>query len=455
MTALAYPHTWSMTPSRQPIHGVARVPGSKSLTNRCLILAALADPAAGSHSIIENALAAEDVQLLFGALTQLGIPITASADGTQLTIPATLRDRWARSGDFHCGNSGTTLRFLTALLALGQGSYRLDGIARMRERPVADLLDGLTQLGTRAWSETGNGCPPLRLEAQGLHGGRAEVRGSVSSQFLSALLMAAPLADGPETVLDVLPPLISEPYVDMTLRCVAEAGGVIYRETGSQSGGIAFRIPGRQHHRPRTWHIEPDASAASNFLAAAAVTGGRVEIAGLSADSRQGAARFVDVLEAMGCTVSRQPLAVTGGPLHGTEVDLGGMSDTLMTLAAVALFASGPTSIRNVAHVRRKESDRLAALATELRKLGADLGERGDGLTIRPAPLHGAHLQTYKDHRLAMAFALIALRVPGVVVDDPGCVAKTFPGYFVELKRLCEPRSEGAPPAEELAAAAR
>lgn len=432
------PPELSITPSAGPISGAARLPGSKSLTNRMLVLAALAAPAADADcSVIHQALQSEDTELMVAALRQLGIPISADWDRTQLTVPAVRRDQWVSAGSFFCGNSGTTLRFLAATLALGHGRYRLDGSLRMRERPIEDLLGALRQLGVRADSESGTGCPPVILHADGIAGGRARLSGAVSSQFLSALLMAAPLADAAEVVLEATPPMVSTPYVQMTLACVRAAGGVVHEECPAGAAGGCWRVPGRQRYRPRTWHVEPDASAASYFLAAAAITGGRVTVPGLDAHAWQGDVRFAQVLAAMGCTVEANPLAVRGQPLTGIDVDMCDISDTVMTLAVVALFATGPTRIRNVAHIRHKESDRLAALAAELGKTGADVREFPDSLEIHPAPLHGARLETYNDHRLAMAFALIGLRVPGIIVVDPGCVAKTFPGYFAELARLC------------------
>jgi 3-phosphoshikimate 1-carboxyvinyltransferase len=426
-----------ITPAFGPISGAACLPGSKSLTNRLLVLAALAAPEAhADHSVIQQALHAEDTEWMVAALRQLGIPISAAWEAGRLIVPAVPRQRWVSEADFYCGNSGTTLRFLATMLALGRGRYRLDGSPRMRQRPIAELLDALRQLGVQADSEAGTGCPPVLLQTQGIVGDQARLSGARSSQFLSALLMAAPLADTAEVVLEVTPPLVSMPYVDMTLACVRAAGGVVHEERPPDPEGGRWRVPGRQHYRPRSWEVEPDASAASYFLAAAAITGGRVTIPGLNQHSWQGDVRFAQVLAAMGCTVEDNPLAVTGRTLTGIEVDMNAISDTVMTLAVVALFAQGPTRIRNVAHVRHKESDRLAALAAELRKTGAAVHEWPDGLEIHPAPLHGARLETYNDHRLAMAFALIGLRVPGIIVVDPGCVAKTFPGYFAELERL-------------------
>jgi 3-phosphoshikimate 1-carboxyvinyltransferase len=302
----------------------------------------------------------------------------------------------------------------------------------MRERPIEDLLSALRQLGVKAMSETGNGCPPVVIEGRGLRGGSVRIRGDVSSQFLSGLLMAAPFAQGDITI-DVEGPLVSWPYVAMTLAMMER-----FRLQVSVVGHRQFHIPGRQWSGLCGYDVEPDASAASYFWGAAAVTGGSVRVLGLTGDSLQGDVRFVDVLEEMGCTVVRAPdgWTVHGGPLRGIDVDMNDISDTVMTLGAVALFAEGPTTIRNVAHIRHKETDRLAALATELRRVGAEVEEFADGLRITPRPLRGAAIETYNDHRMAMSLALVGLKVPGVVITNPGCVGKTYPSFFADLEKL-------------------
>ena len=339
-------------------------------------------------------------------------------------IPASL-------ADLDVKNSGTTMRFLTAILALGTGRYRLDGVKRMRERPIQDLLDALRQAGVQATSETKNGCPPVIVDAEGLRGGELTVRGDVSSQFLSGLLMAAPFADDNVTI-HVEGPLVSIPYVAMTLAMLRQFGLIAEHEEYR-----VFRIPGRQEGGIEEYAIEPDASAASYFLAAAAITGGTITVPGLGRSSLQGDVAFADVLGRMGCTVTWDDhgITVAGGPLRGIDVDMNAISDTVMTLAAVACFAEGPTTIRNVAHIRHKETDRLAALATELRRVGAEVDETADGLAIQPRPLHGATIATYDDHRMAMSLALVGLRIPGIVIDDPGCVAKTYPGLLAATLR--------------------
>ena len=340
----------------------------------------------------------------------------------------------ANEANLFVDNSGTSLRFLTAMVATGQGTYKLDGSPRMRERPVADLLQALNGLGADAKSDLGTGCPPLTVIATGLDGGNAFVKGDVSSQFLSGLLMSLPYSKDVTTV-EVDGVLVSQPYVAMTLN-VMEAFGVRVENRKNRRFDVR---PGK--YKGRTYVIEPDASAASYFFALAAITGGTITVEGLGSTSVQGDMGFLDVLEHMGCEVERtaDETTVSGGPLKGVDVDMNAISDTVMTLAVVALFASGHTRIRNVAHIRHKETDRISALATELRKLGATVEEKPDGLLIIP-PDHGkitpASIATYKDHRMAMSFALAGVKAGGVTIQDPGCVAKTYPRFWEDLEKL-------------------
>jgi 3-phosphoshikimate 1-carboxyvinyltransferase len=414
-------------PVAGPIRARVRPPGSKSITNRALVCAALAD----GTSTLTGALDSEDTRVMIDGLGRLGIAVASSDAGRTLTIEGAAGRIPAIDAKLFCANSGTTIRFLTAMVTLGHGAYRLDGVVRMRERPIADLLDALGRLGACAASENGDGCPPVVVHANGLPGGTATVRGGISSQFLSGLLMAAPAAMTPvELVIDGL--LVSQPYVRMTL-AVMRAFGV---EVETDDGLSRFHIGAPQCYQAGDYAIEPDASAASYFWAAAAVTGGQMTVDGLSAGSLQGDVAFVDCLERMGCDVRREAdsITVAGGPLHGIDVGMNAISDTVQTLAVVALFAEGDTTIRHVGHIRHKETDRIAALATELRKLGAEVTEREDGLTIRPGSLRPATIDTYDDHRMAMSFAIAGLCIPGVRINNPGCTVKTYPAYFDDLK---------------------
>ena len=434
MSERTYPEALEVRPLERPPSAAVEVPGSKSITNRALVLAALWGK--DEPCEVMNCLRSEDTEVMLAALQALGFQIEINWSEARVRIGSGRQQNRipAPRADLFVANSGTTMRFLTALVCLGHGRYRLDGVPRMRERPIGDLLDALQQLGVRAFSEGNNGCPPVCVEADGLAGGRVRIKGNISSQFLSGLLLAAPFARD-DIEIEVQGPLVSRPYVEMTLRMMDDWGLTVLREWEEPR----FHVQGRQ--RPvggLRYRVEPDASAASYFFAVAAITGGRVTVLGLSENSLQGDVRFVDVLADMGCRVERCSSGITvhGRPLRGVDVDMNDISDTVMTLAAVACFAEGPTTIRNVAHIRHKETDRLAALAAELRRVGADVEEFADGLTIAPRPLHGAAVETYNDHRMAMSLALVGLRVPGVVIRNPGCVAKTYPDFFEDLERL-------------------
>ena len=426
-----YPPELTLTPLPGPIAPISvRVPGSKSLTNRALIVAALAE----GNSTLTGALDSEDTQVMVEALGKLGIKVDHDPLAATIHVKGSANKIPARSADLFVANSGTSLRFLAALVSTASGEYRLDGTARMRERPVADLLQALNGLGADATSDLGTGCPPITVKASGLDGGYAFVRGDVSSQFLSGLLMALPYGREMTTV-EVEGTLVSKPYVAMTIQVMDEFG---VKVTSRKDRRFDVR-PGA--YRGRTYAIEPDASAASYFFAAAAITGGTVTVEGLGSDSIQGDMGFVDILEHMGCSVvrGRTSTTLTGGPLRGVDVDMNAISDTVMTLAVVALFANGITRIRNVGHIRHKETDRIAALGAELRKLDATVTEQPDGLILFPPAnltTTNARIATYNDHRMAMAFALVGLKVPGLTILDPGCVAKTYPRYWDDLARL-------------------
>jgi 3-phosphoshikimate 1-carboxyvinyltransferase len=415
-------------PTTGAISGRIRPPGSKSITNRALVCAALA----AGESTLTGALDSDDTQVMIAALGQLGIRIEPHWATHTLRVTGCGGSLPAEGGELFVGNSGTTVRFLAPVVALGRGQFRLHGTPRMHERPIGDLLDSLGQLGAVARSEQNNGCPPVMIEAHGLAGGAASVRGDISSQFLSGLLLASPYAHQAVEI-TVAGTLVSQPYIRMTL-AVMRAFGI-----DVPAGDLRrFAVPSGRGYAAGSYAIEPDASAASYFFAAAAITGGEVTVEGLSRDSLQGDVAFVDVLERMGCQVrhDQHSITVTAKPLSGIKVDMNAISDTVQTLAAVALFAEGPTTIEAVGHIRHKETDRIQALATELRKLGVQVIEFADGLRIEPGVLHGADIATYDDHRMAMSLALVGLRVPGVAILDPDCTRKTYPNYFDDLGRL-------------------
>ncbi len=440
-----FPSHLQIEPIRRPLVGTIRPPGSKSITNRALVLGALS-----SHSRpvkFSGVLFSEDTDLMIKALQELGFQVEVRPDYEEVEIraPSSLPLIPVSQADLFCGNSGTTMRFLTAAVSIGCGVYRLDGVARMRERPIEDLLSALRQLGVEAVSELGTGCPPVRIKTQGWRRSASVcIRGEVSSQFISALLLAAPWSRA-HVSLHIVGQPVSKPYIHMTLRMLEQFGAhVAFEEIDSLSSHLghsqAMIVPEQNPGGIPTYTIEPDATAATYWWAAAAITGGTVTVTGIGTDSLQGDVAFVNVLEEMGCRVERgsHQITVHGGELHGVEVDMNAISDTVMTLAAIACFADSPTRIRNVAHIRYKETDRISALACELRRLGVEVREFEDGLEIRPRPMQGAVLETYDDHRMAMSLALIGLRISGVVIREPACVAKTYPHFFQDLERLCE-----------------
>ena len=415
-----------------PVVGSIRPPGSKSITNRALVCAALAD----GTSVLQGALDSDDTRVMIAGLEQLGIAVQTENAKTTLKVTGCGGKISAEDADLSIGNSGTTMRFLTAMSTLGQGRFRLDGVPRMRERPIGDLLDALIPLGTDVATEFENGCPPVIVNATGLAGGMTTIRGDISSQYLSGLMMAAPYAQQPvHIVLDG--PLVSKPYVAMT-RSVMKSFGVLLEQTEKD-----LKIPAPQKYKAQHYAIEPDASAASYFWATAAITGGDVTVEGLQQSALQGDVRFCECLAQMGCDVeyNEPSIRVRGGSLTGIDVDMNAISDTVQTLTAVALFAKGTTRIRGVEHNRHKETDRIGDLATELRKFGAKVTEFEDGLEIQPAPLQGATIDTYDDHRMAMSLALVGLQVDDVVIRDPGGTHKTYPGFFDDLQELCQAAS--------------
>jgi 3-phosphoshikimate 1-carboxyvinyltransferase len=405
-----------------PIDRVWQIPGSKSITNRALVLAALAEGTTRLEGVLES----DDTRHMQHALAELGIAVEKRSP-TTLEIAGGRGRLRAPNKPLFVGNSGTTVRFLTALACLVDGPVTLVGDEAMAKRPLQDLVDGLRQLGVRI--DCATGCPPLTVYGGRLPGGRVRMRGDRSSQYFSALLLASALSDK-ETVLEIEGELVSRPYVEITRRMVASFGGHVE----AREGGFYWR--GGGSYRAQTYDIEPDASSASYAFALAAATGSRVQVPGLGPSAMQGDYGFVDVLEHMGAKVERSHDATTvvgQGRLRGVDVDMFNISDTVMTLAAIAPLAQGPTTIRNVANIRIKETDRLAATVAELRRLGQEVSEGPDWLRIEPRPLTPAVVQSYKDHRMAMSFAILGAAQNGVSIEDPSCVAKTYPGFWADL----------------------
>ncbi len=418
----------NLIPLERPPHATVTVPGSKSITNRALLIAALAE----GESILDGALFSDDTHHMAESWKRLGVAIVAEESANRFVVQGCGGRIPATQADLFAGNAGTAMRFLVAALCVGNGTYRIDGTPRMRQRPIQDLVDALVQLGADVRCESPGGCPPVVIQAAGLRGGHTTIDASKSSQFLSAVLQVAPYAQAAITV-DLKNGLVAAPYIDMTLAVMREFGVEVER-----SGYEHFRIS-PQRYRGRAYRIEPDASGAHYFWAAAAITGGCVRVEGLSQASLQGDVRFVDILEQMGATVRRgADFIEVQGPaqLTGVDVDMNAISDTAPTLAAIAPLASGPVHIRNVGHLRLQESDRLHAVATELKRLGATVVEEAEGIQIMPSLLRSADVSTYDDHRIAMSFALLGLRVPGVGICDPDCVRKTFPDFFDRLEVL-------------------
>jgi 3-phosphoshikimate 1-carboxyvinyltransferase len=405
----------------QPLSGPPdvdiRVPGSKSLTNRALIAAALA----AGVSTLRGVLFADDTEAMLDSLTRLGVRLEIDREAEVVVVHGTSGEIPATEADLDARQSGTTARFLLPVLALGHGRYRLDGDPQLRSRPLGPGIDALRQLGVQIVEEGVPGHLPVTVEAYGLAGGSVTIDGETSSQFVSGLMLAAPCAQGDLTI-EVTGRQVSRPYVDMTIEVARQFGA-----TGGASGYSAADVS-----------IEPDASAASYFFAAAAMTGGRVTVPDLGSGSVQGDIAFVEVLAQMGARVEQTAgsTTVTGAPLRGINTDLADLSDTAPTLAVVAPFASSATEATGIGFIRSKESDRIAAVVTELRRCGIDASEQPDGFVVRPGVPHGSTIETYGDHRMAMSFALLGLVTPGITITDPDCVAKTFPDYWTRLDGL-------------------
>jgi 3-phosphoshikimate 1-carboxyvinyltransferase len=416
-------------PISHPLNARVRVPGSKSLTNRALLIAALAS----GTTRLTNALFSDDSKYFAKALQTLGFDIQLDEANHEIFVTGLGGKIPARKAELFIGNAGTAARFLSAFLTLGNGEYIVDGDARMRERPIGDLVDALHRLGVEV--EARNNCPPVEIFAKGLPGGKTKIAGDVSSQFLSALLMVASYAQSPVEI-ELTTDLNSKPYVDMTIAVMEDFGVEIERRDDLQQ----FIIHPASYVPLTNYQVESDASAASYFFAAPAICGGRVRVENISQKSIQGDIAFLDVLEQMGCKVKKGDnfIEVTrASELQGIDADMRDIPDTAQTLAVVAPFASSATRIRGIASARLKETDRISATSTELAKLGVQVEEHEDGLTIYPCQtFQPASVQTYNDHRMAMAFALIGLRFDGVTIENPACISKTFPNYFEVLDSL-------------------
>ena len=429
----------TLHPPGKPFDAAITPPGSKSLTNRALVLAALAG---GGVSTLSNVLFADDTLVMMECLSRLGFRLEIDRAGHVVHVHGRGGRIERDHADLFCGNSGTTIRFVTALCALGRGKFNLDGIPRMRQRPIAELVDLLRHLGARVEYVLENGFPPVDVLADGLPGGIVRSGGGKSSQFLSAVLQVAPYARN-EVQVDLDGPQTSWPYVAMTMRLMDEFGVTPELIRDPASGEPRrIHVPHGRPYAATDYAVEPDASNATYFLAAAAISpGSKVLVNHLTKQSLQGDVGFADVLRQMGAGVryDRDGITITGADeLEGVDVDLSTMPDTAQTLAVAALFANGPTTIRGLHTLRVKETDRIAALVRELTKLGAEVEvDAGDAMTIRPPRrLKPAAIDTYDDHRMAMSFALAGTREPGVRINDPACVNKTYPRYFDDLARV-------------------
>jgi len=413
---------------RGPIDARVTCPGSKSITNRALLIAALAE----GRSTLRGALESDDTVYMGRALRALGAEITQQENSwTVLGTGGALRAP-DRVLDVHA--SGTAARFLTALATLADGPAVVDGVARIRERPVSDLVTALESLGAAITVEGKTGCPPLRTAGGGLRGGEATIDASKSSQYVSAVLLTAPYAETDVVLHLAEGKLVSRPYVELTLDCMRAFGAEV-----TWADEATLRVCAGKTYAGRDYRVEPDASTAAYFFAAAAITGGVITVEGLPGRSMQADVRLLEIFEAMGCQVERGDTSITlRGPttLRGVDVDMNTLPDAVLAFAVTAAFAEGPSAVRNVANLRIKECDRLAALENELNRIGAVARTTKDALFIEPGALHGAEIETYDDHRVAMSFGLVGLRVPGIVIKDPACVSKSWPAYFEALEKL-------------------
>lgn len=415
----------------EKVEGTVNVPGSKSLSNRALLLAAVAK----GQTHLTNLLDSDDIRHMLNALTQLGVNYRLSEDKTECWVEG-------NAGAFNCeqplelflGNAGTAMRPLCAVLATSKGQFTLTGEPRMEERPIGALVDALNQAGAQIAYLKNTDYPPIKIQGKTLVGGKIQVDGSVSSQFLTAVLMAAPLFSE-DSQIDIVGELVSKPYIDITLDTMQKFGISVENRDYQHfivKGGQQYRSPGK-------FLVEGDASSASYFLAAGAIKGGTVKVTGVGAKSIQGDIRFADALERMGAKIlwGDDFIQVTGAPLKAIDMDMNHIPDAAMTIATTALFATGKTRMTNIYNWRVKETDRLAAMACELKKVGATVTEGEDFIEVEaPEKLNVAEIDTYNDHRIAMCFSLVALSDTAVIINDPGCTAKTFPDYFTRFESI-------------------
>lgn len=413
------------------IDGQVNLPGSKSVSNRALLLAALAK----GTTRLTNLLDSDDIRHMLNALTKLGVVYRLSDDKTECEVEGLGKPFTATDvQELFLGNAGTAMRPLAAALCLGEGDFILTGEPRMKERPIGHLVDALRQAGAQIEYLENENYPPLRIQGTGLQAGSVSIDGSISSQFLTAFLMSAPLAQGQITI-NIEGELVSKPYIDITLHIMEQFGVQVVNNDYQQ-----FVIPaGQSYVSPGHFMVEGDASSASYFLAAAAIKGGQVKVTGIGKNSIQGDIQFADALEKMGAQIEwgEDYVIARRGELNAVDLDFNHIPDAAMTIATTALFANGTTAIRNVYNWRVKETDRLAAMATELRKVGAIVDEGEDYITITPpAQLTHAAIDTYDDHRIAMCFSLVALSDTPVTINDPKCTSKTFPDYFDKFAQL-------------------
>lgn len=411
--------------------GEIQIPGSKSLSNRILLLAALAK----GETKITNLLDSDDIKHMLNALNSLGVQYQLEDNNTTCIVQGLGGPLSSTTTqDLFLGNAGTAMRPLTAALCLGSGEYLLHGEPRMHERPIGDLVDALKQLGANVEYQENENYPPLKIKANGLNGGQVSIKGNISSQFLTAILMSAPLAQNDLTI-NVDGELVSKPYIDITLHTMKQFGVNVVNNNYE-----SFYVKGQQQYiSPKEIMVEGDASSASYFLAAAAIAGGSIKVHGVGSDSIQGDVKFADVLEKMGTKIQYGPtwIKATKAELKGVDLDMNHIPDAAMTIATTALFAEGTTTIRNIYNWRVKETDRLYAMATELKKLGATVEEGDDYITVQPLKeVKHAAIDTYNDHRIAMCFSLVAFSNSQVTINDPDCTSKTFPTYFELFKQI-------------------